>query len=85
MWCSDCRGVVIKRSTLIARLAGFLSAGALWAYIFLLVGTSPRFLMVYLVMIAAAYFFVYKLTQRVAFEVIRGRGVPPPNSTDDDG
>ena len=34
-------------------------------------------------MVIAAYFFVYKLTQRVAFELIRARGVPPPPPSTD--
>lgn len=41
-------------------------------------------MMIYFVMIAAAYFFVFKLAQRVAFEVIRGRGVPPPMDQDEE-
>ena len=36
--------------------------------------------MAYVLMIAAAYFFLFKLTQRVAFEAIRNRGVPPPKT-----
>jgi DNA-directed RNA polymerase subunit RPC12/RpoP len=83
MWCTECRREVIRRATWVARLVGLVAAAALAFWIFTLVGTSPRFLMVYLVMIAAAYFFLFKLTQRVAFEVIRGRGVPPPERDDD--
>ena len=85
MWCTNCRREVIRRATLVARLVGLVTAGALGVWIFSMVGPSPRFLMAYLVMIAAAYFFLFKLTQRVAFEVIRGRGVPPPEIEDDDG
>jgi DNA-directed RNA polymerase subunit RPC12/RpoP len=78
MWCPDCRKEVIRRATTIARLAGLVAALGLAAWIFTMLGPSPRFLVVYLVMIVAAYFFLYKMTQRVAFEIIRGRGVPPP-------
>ncbi len=42
------------------------------------VGTAPRFLVGWLALVAATYFFLYTLTRRVAFEVIRGRGVEPP-------
>jgi hypothetical protein len=84
MWCPDCRAVVIRRSTRFARVLAFLTALALGIWIFSLVGSSPRFLMVYIIMIVAAYFFVYKLTQRVAFEIIRERGVPPSEEPDDE-
>jgi DNA-directed RNA polymerase subunit RPC12/RpoP len=83
MWCPDCRKEVIRRATRIGQAVGIVSALALMAWIFSLVGPSPRFMMVYLIMIVAAYFFLFKLTQRVAFEIIRGRGVPPPNEADD--
>lgn len=77
MWCPDCRAIVIRRATRIARFGSIASAAALMMYIFSTVGTSSRFTMIYFFMIAAAYFFLYKLIQRVAFEVIRSRGVPP--------
>ena len=77
-WCPDCRAAVIRRASTVARLCAFFIALALAAWIYYLVGPAPRFLVAYIVMVIAAYFFVYKLTQRVAFEVIRARGVPPP-------
>lgn len=61
-----------------ARIVGFIAALGLAFWIFSVVGASPRFTMAYVIMIVAAYFFLYKMTQRVAFEVIRSRGVPPP-------
>jgi hypothetical protein len=78
MWCPDCRRVVIRRATWFGQGVGLLAALSLALWIFSLVGPSPRFLMAYLIMVVAAYFFLYKLTQRVAFEIIRSRGVPPP-------
>lgn len=78
MWCPDCRASVIHRASAVARLIAVLVALALTAWIYYLVGSAPRFLIVYAVMVIASYFFIYKLTQRVAFEVIRARGVPPP-------
>ncbi len=83
-WCPDCRREVIRRATLAARVIAFVAALALGLWIFTMVGPAPRFLMAYVVMIVAAYFFLYKMTQRVAFEVIRGRGVPPPVETRDE-
>lgn len=77
MWCPDCRGIVIRKAALIARIVSFVSALALTGWVVYLVGSAPRFLIIYAVMVVAAYFFVYKLTQRVAFEIIRSRGVEP--------
>ena len=78
MWCPDCRGEVIRRASLFARIAAIAVAAGLAIYVFSLVGTSPRFTIVYLISIAFAYLFTFKLTQRVAFELIRQKGVPPP-------
>lgn len=78
MWCAECRARVIRRSSFVARVVAFIGALGLSIWIYYLVGPAPRFLVVYLVMVVAAYIFLYKLTQRVAFEVIRARGVPPP-------
>jgi hypothetical protein len=71
---------VVSRATLIGRVVGLVVAAGLAVWIFSSVGPSPRFLVAYGIMILAAYFFLFKLVQRVAFEVIRGRGVPPPRS-----
>jgi hypothetical protein len=78
MWCADCRKVVVRRATWVGQTVALVAALSLMAYVFSVVGSSPRFMMAYIVMIVAAYFFLFKLTQRVAFEIIRSRGVPPP-------
>jgi len=83
MWCPDCRREVIRRASRVARILSFLTAAALAIWVYTLVGPASRFLVFYMVMIAAAYLFVYKLTQRVAFEFIRDRGVPPPIPPDE--
>ena len=79
-WCPLCRGEVIRRATRIARIAAIATTLAVGAGVVAAVGPSPRFLMVWLVLLAVTYLFVYKLSQRVAFELIRSRGVPPPES-----
>jgi DNA-directed RNA polymerase subunit RPC12/RpoP len=84
LWCQECRRVVVRRATWVGQTVGVVAALSLGAYVFSVVGSSPRFMMAYLIMIAAAYFFLYKLTQRVAFEIIRGRGVPPPVTEDEE-
>jgi DNA-directed RNA polymerase subunit RPC12/RpoP len=85
MWCPDCRKVVIRRATLVAQAVGLLTALSLALWIYILLGPSPRFLVAYAIMVVAAYFFLFKLTQRVAFEIIRARGVPPPPEAEDHG
>lgn len=85
MWCPDCRAAVVRKSARVARLVALITAVGLTLWIFTLVGSAPRFLIVYVVMVVAAYFFIYKLTQRVAFELIRSRGVPPPEPGEIDG
>ena len=84
LWCQDCRGEVIRRATIAARIIALLVSASLAVWIFSVVGTSPRFLMAYVIMVVAAYFFLYKLTQRVSFEIIRSRGVPPPEGASDE-
>jgi uncharacterized membrane protein YfcA len=84
LWCPDCRQAVIRRATIVGRLAGIVIAAALGIWIFSMVGIRPRFMMFYLLLVAAVYFFVYKVTQRVAFEFIRERGVPPPIAKSDE-
>lgn len=82
-WCDRCRREVVRRAGRVARLVALGGTLLLIAWIFVLVGPSTRFLMGWLVLIAGVYFFLYKLTQRVAFEIIRGRGVPPPQEETD--
>jgi hypothetical protein len=77
-WCDRCRREVIRRATVVARLTAVAGTLLLMIWILTAIGPTPRFLIGWLVLIAAVYFFLYKLTQRVAFEVIRARGVPPP-------
>ena len=84
MWCAECRAVVVRRSAIVARLVSLGVAVALIYWILNLVGNSPRFLVAYAVMVVAAYFFLYKMTQRVAFEVIRAHGVRPPVTPEDE-
>ena len=69
---------MVRRATRIARLAAVLAALALLVWIGTVIGPAPRFVVLWGVLLVAVYYFVFKLTQRVAFEIIRGRGVPPP-------
>jgi dolichol kinase len=77
-WCGPCRAVVIRRATLAGRLAGIVGSFAVGYWIFGVMNPDPRFLMVWILLVAAVYGFLYKIVQRVSFEIIRSRGVPPP-------
>ena len=82
-WCHECRAEVVRRSSIPARIIAIIMALASTGWTFYLVGSSPRFLIVYVVLIVAVYLLAYKVTQRVAFEIIRSRGVPPPDVPSD--
>lgn len=78
LWCPSCRQVVIRRANLWARGAGLLAGLATAAWVVLGIGPSARFpFVLWLVLIVAVYYFTMKIIRRVAFEVIRSRGVPP--------
>jgi hypothetical protein len=77
-WCERCRAEVVRRATRVSRIVAVSGAALLLLWIFATVGSAPRFLVGWLALVVATYFFLYTLVRRVAFEVIRGRGVPPP-------
>lgn len=79
-WCPGCRAEVLRRARLAARGAAILAALAFGAWIATTVGSTQRFLVGWLVLVAATCAVTYKLVQRVAFEIIRKRGVPPPEA-----
>jgi hypothetical protein len=77
-WCAACRAEVVRRATLPAWAATLLFAGLeavvlWWSGAFL-----SRFLVMWLALAALAAFAAFKVARRVAFEIIRSRGVPPP-------
>jgi hypothetical protein len=76
-WCPTCRAEVIRRASIAGRITGIVGALALMTFVFATVGSAPRFVIGWLALVVAVYFFLAKLATRVAFEVIRGRGVPP--------
>lgn len=77
-WCEACLRELLRRSAWSARgIAVVVTLGlALW--IALAVGPSQRFLVAWMAILAAIYFFVSRLSRRIAFDVIRGIGVPRP-------
>ena len=81
-WCPLCRRDVVRRATLIARVIAGLGAVAVGLWVVMIIRPGPRFLLLWLLLIGATYFFLFTLTRRVSFEVIRSRGVPPPEEED---
>lgn len=77
-WCATCRAEVVRRATLIARIIGGLGALMVGLWVVVVVLPGARLLLIWLLLVAAVYFLLYKLARRVSFEVIRSRGVPPP-------
>jgi hypothetical protein len=77
-WCGECRDVVVRRATVWARLSALLVTGAVIIWIATGVLTTQRFLVLWMLLVAAMYLLIYKIVRRIAFEVIRSRGVPPP-------
>jgi hypothetical protein len=77
-WCHDCRHQVVRRATRVGYLVGVLAA-LLVAGVEAALGLSLRFLIAWIAIAGGAAFFAFKITQRVAFEYIRSRGVPPPS------
>lgn len=76
-WCVRCRAELVRRSGMVARLVAFVFTLGLATVIYSRTSGS-NFLMMYVVAVFATYFLVARITQRVAFEVLRARGVPSP-------
>lgn len=77
-WCRRCREQVVRRADPVARAAGIATAGVLLVVIVLAGGLESRFLVLWLAGAALLSLLVFKVARRVAFDVYRGRGVPPP-------
>jgi len=81
-WCAECRGGVVRRATVWARLIGIAAAVLLATWIVLAISPSGRFLMGWMAIIAAAYYLSFKIARRVAFDLIRAKGITPPERDD---
>jgi hypothetical protein len=77
-WCVRCRAELVRRSARVARLVAFVFTLGLATAIYSRTSGS-NFMMMYVVAVAATYFLVARITQRVAFEVFRARGVHSPS------
>lgn len=77
-WCHACRAVVVRRSRRAAVLAAALVAAvALWLLATTGALASP-FMAGWAGLSAVLAFLAYKVGRRVAFDVVRARGVPAP-------
>lgn len=77
-WCPRCRREVVRRATSrawagTALIAVVAAVGVVWLDLL-----EGRFVMFWLALAAGLLFLVFKIARRVAFEVVRARGVPPP-------
>lgn len=67
---------MVRRATRVSRLVSIGGTLLLILWISMEVGRSPRFLFLWIALVIITYFVLFTLSRRVAFEVIRGRGVP---------
>jgi hypothetical protein len=75
-WCQRCREIVIRKAGRWARVVALLTAILTAVAIAFRIGT-PNFLVLWAVLLVAVYAFVFLLARRIAFEIIRARGVDP--------
>jgi hypothetical protein len=77
-WCARCRAVVVRRATIFARIAAALVVLLGGWLLLAVVHPGARSLILWLILLGALCLLVYRLVRRVAFELVRSRGVPPP-------
>jgi hypothetical protein len=82
-WCGECRRVVVRRASVWARIIGIAAAALLATWIVLAISPSGRFLVGWMAIIAATYYLSFKISRRVAFDLIRARGITPPEGADE--
>jgi hypothetical protein len=76
-WCPACRQQVVRRSARWARAIAILATLGVGLWIALTIRPT-RFMVVWMAILIAIYVLVSRIVQRVAFEIIRARGVPAP-------
>lgn len=76
-WCAECRAIVVRRATLIARLLAILGSLLVGLWVATVIEPGSRFALGWVLIVVAVYYLLYKLARRVSFEVIRSRGVRP--------
>lgn len=77
-WCAACRGEVVRQATRMARVAAVVAV-VLAALVLAWTGAFGSLFMVgWLALAALLVYGVFKIVRRVAFDVVRSRGVTPP-------
>jgi len=80
-WCKGCRGVVVKRSSLLGVIPAALVV-ALYAWVLAYFGLFDSvFVIVWIALGVGLGWITFKVARRVLFDVIRSRGVKPPSAT----
>lgn len=77
-WCTACRHEVVRRATLIARILAGVGGVLTGIWVVMVAEPGSRFVLMWLILVGAVYYILYKLVRRVSFEVIQSRGVRPP-------
>jgi hypothetical protein len=82
-WCAACRAEVVRRATVPAWVATLVVAALLMLALWWAGAFYSRFVVMWLALAALAAFGAFKVARRVAFEIVRARGVtPPPGSAE---
>jgi hypothetical protein len=68
LWCSNCRGALMKRGLRWGRIVGLVASAGLALYLYVRVQPSTRFLIIYLMLLV----MTYSLTSRIAVAVVQG-------------
>lgn len=76
-WCESCRRQVIRRAMLWGHGIALSTTLLLGAWIVFNISPERTPVVIWLVLLAMTYFFILKFVRRIAFEIVRGRGVPP--------
>ncbi|HET7461463.1 MAG TPA: hypothetical protein VFJ82_09440 [Longimicrobium sp.] len=80
-WCKGCRGVVVKRSSVLAVIPALLVV-ALYLWVLGYFGLfDSAFIIVWIALGVGLTWIAFKVARRVLFDVIRSRGVKPPSAT----
>ena len=77
-WCADCRAELIRRASRWARVMAL--AISIPGVFLLAISVDPEAewpVVIWLLLIAAMYFFLFRFARRIAFELVRRRGVTP--------
>lgn len=76
-WCTECRRRLVRRATLTGHVAGVVLVAAMLWWLVTVIQPGERFVLIWMLLAAALYFALFRVVRRMAFEIIRTRGVRP--------